>query len=55
LKLNREQFKKSYERAKYQLELEGFVMTEEDEEDVRKVAMGEMSRKELIERLKKGE
>lgn len=46
------QFEKAWERAKYQLELEGFIMTAEDKEAVRKVWMGEMSREELVESLK---
>ncbi|WP_179298644.1 hypothetical protein [Evansella halocellulosilytica] len=45
-------FEKLFEQAKWQLEVEGFKVTEEDKEAVRKVIMGEMSREQLIEQLK---
>ncbi|HLU23450.1 MAG TPA: hypothetical protein VKZ77_13380 [Bacillaceae bacterium] len=44
-----ETFEQVYKRAKYQLELEGFILTEEDKEVIRKVVMGDMSRQELLE------
>ncbi|MGP4074218.1 antitoxin VbhA family protein [Piscibacillus sp. B03] len=53
-KLSQEEFEQSFAHVKHQLEIEGFEVTEEDKEVIRKVAMGEMSREELIEQLKEG-
>lgn len=47
-----EQFEKSWKQTKATMEIEGFVMTPEDKEAIRKVCMGEMSREQLIEDLK---
>lgn len=47
-----EQFKKAWPQTKATMEIEGFVMTPEDKEAIRKVCMGEMSRDELIKQLK---
>ncbi|HLU20987.1 MAG TPA: hypothetical protein VKZ77_00725 [Bacillaceae bacterium] len=49
-----ETFEQIYNRAKYQLELEGFILTEEDKEVIRKVVMGDMSRQKLMEILQNG-
>lgn len=53
-KMSQEEFEKSWEDVKYQLELEGFKVTEKNRENVRKVMMGEMSRKDLIKKYKQG-
>lgn len=50
--MREEEFEKSWESVKYDLELEGFTVTEEDKEVIRKVVLGEMSREQLIECLK---
>ncbi|WP_159462030.1 antitoxin VbhA family protein [Salirhabdus sp. Marseille-P4669] len=46
-------FEESWNKTRYQLELEGFTVTEEDKKDVQRVIQGQMSREQLIERLKK--
>ncbi|MFZ3580317.1 hypothetical protein [Virgibacillus sp. DJP39] len=51
--ISQEQFEKNWRQVKYQLELEGFNVTEEDQEAVRKVTMGEMPREQLVEDLMK--
>lgn len=49
-----EQFEKVWPQTKATMEIEGFIMTAEDKEVIRKVCMGEMSREEIIEDLKRG-
>lgn len=51
---NPDRLEEAFRKAKFELELEGFVFTEEDEQVVKAVARGEMTREELIERLKQG-
>lgn len=43
----------AYRQAKHQLELEGFVFTEEDENNIKAVLNGKMTRQKLIKQLKK--
>jgi hypothetical protein len=38
--------------AQFQLELEGFQLTEDDEKTMKAVMRGDLSRKELIDKLK---
>ncbi len=51
--LEDKKFEESWNKTRYQLELEGFMVTEEDKKDVQRVIQGQMSREQLIERLKK--
>ncbi|NIK13478.1 antitoxin VbhA family protein [Alkalibacillus almallahensis] len=44
---------KAYQQAKHQLEIEGFTLTDEDEQNMKAVVRGDMSRKQLIEQLKR--
>ncbi|MET3684475.1 antitoxin VbhA family protein (plasmid) [Alkalibacillus sp. S2W] len=44
---------KAYQQAKHQLEIEGFTLTDEDEQNMKAVVSGEMSREQLIEQLKR--
>ncbi len=50
-----EKLEKVWQQAKYQLELEGFTITAEDEKAIKSVVSGKMSREKLIEDLKRGE
>lgn len=43
----------SFKQAKHQLEIEGFTLTAEDERNMKAVASGKITRKQLIEKLKK--
>jgi len=53
--INPKKLDESYQKAKYQGELEGHVYTDEDEKVIKAVASGKMTREELIEKLKRGE
>lgn len=46
---------KAYKQAKYQLEVEGFTLTEEDEKVMKGFFEGKITRKQIIEDLKRGE
>lgn len=49
--ISQERFDENWKHVKYQLELEGFHVTEKDKEVMRKVAIGEKPRKYLSENL----
>lgn len=55
IRMNKEEFEKAFVGVKYQLEAEGFEVTEKNKENMRKVMMGEMTRRELIKSYKKGD
>jgi hypothetical protein len=50
-----ERLEKAYQHAKHQLEVEGFIVTPEDEKDIKAVMSGKMTREHLIKKLKRGE
>ncbi|SET80701.1 hypothetical protein SAMN05421676_108132 [Salinibacillus kushneri] len=50
-----DKLEKAFQYAKHDLEIEGFTLTKEDEKNMKAVASGEMTREELIEKLKRGE
>lgn len=49
-----ERLEKAWQQAKASAEIEGFTFTKEDEEVIKAVASGKMTREALIEKLKKG-
>lgn len=42
----------AFKQAKHQLEIEGFTVTKEDEQDMKAVFSGKMTREKLIDKLK---
>ena len=49
---NEDELEKAFEYAKHQLALEGMHITEEEEKDAKAVLKGEMTREELIQKIK---
>lgn len=49
-----ERLEKVFQQAKWQLEVEGFTVTKEDEKAIKAVTSGKMSIEELVEDLKRG-